>query len=265
MEFAYIMYPTTRPQIDEQTRRQLLDNYLRNQQTQSTASGSGATSGFAPPTSSATVNMNAFNISSMIGNAGSQFHPSQFQTPSAPQSIIPDDRSEVFSDISRRSVMTTHQTQPNYVQVRQEPSINASSSSTTVNDANQLSIVPVNDLPENISIEDFSNLVKKWIELDNWIKKSQEIAKQKRKQKDKLSEVITHYMTRYNIEDLNTSEGKIRCKVRYVKSGVNQKVVKEKITELLKDDEEQCNTLITKIFNDREKVEKVSLRRIKIT
>jgi hypothetical protein len=242
------MYPTNRPQIDEQTRRQLLDNYLRNQQTQSSS-----------PASQAAMNTNAFNISSMVGNAGSQFHPSQFQTPSAPQSIIPDDRSDTFSDISRRSVMTTQQTQPNFVQVRQEPSNNTS------NDANQLSIVPVNELPENISIEDFSNLVKKWIEIDNWIKKSQEIAKQKRKQKDKLSEVITHYMTRYNIEDLNTSEGKIRCKVRYVKSGVNQKVVKEKITELLKDDEEQCNTLITKIFNDREKVEKVSLRRIKIT
>jgi hypothetical protein len=41
--------------------------------------------------------------------------------------------------------------------------------------------------------------------------------------------------------------------------------VKEKITELLKDNEETCNTLITKIFDEREKVEKVSLRRIKIT
>jgi hypothetical protein len=162
-----------------------------------------------------------------------------------------DDRSETFSDISRRSA-PIQQTQPNLVQVRQDID-------------NQLSIVPSNELPENISIEDFSNLVKKWIELNNWIKKSQEIAKQKRKQKDKLSELITHYMTKYNIEDLNTSEGKIRCKVRYVKSGVNQKVVKEKIAELLKDDEEQCNTLITKIFDDREKVEKVSLRRIKIT
>lgn len=249
------MYPTTRPQIDEQTRRQLLDNYLRNQQTQSSVQSSQQA-----PGGHFSMNTNAFNISSIVGNAGAQFHPSQFQSPSAPHSIIPDDRSETFSDISRRSAMTTHQTQPNFVQVRQDTNTNP-----PTNDTNQLSIVPINELPENISIEDFSNLVKKWIELDNWIKKSQEIAKQKRKQKDKLSEVITHYMTRYNIEDLNTSEGKIRCKVRYVKSGVNQKVVKEKIAELLKDDEEQCNTLITKIFNDREKVEKVSLRRIKIT
>lgn len=222
------MYPINHQQIDEQTRRQLLDNYLRSQQTQH----------------------NAFNISSLSGNNNPQFHPSQFQNlPTRP--VVSDDRSEVFSDISRRSLTTQqNQQQTNLVQV---------------DVSNEMSIVPVNELPENISIEDFSNLVKKWIELDNWIKKSQEIAKQKRKQKDKLSEVITHYMTRYNIEDLNTSEGKIRCKVRYVKSGVNQKVVKEKIAELLKDNEEQCNTLITKIFDDREKVEKVSLRRIKIT
>jgi hypothetical protein len=254
------MYSAGRPQIDEQTRRQLLDNYLRNQQTQSS---------IGPQSSQpAAATMNNFNISSM---GGGQFHPAQFQTPSVVHSAYMDDRSETFSDISRRSVMTTpnvvqsQQSQHNFVQVneqrQQQPSVQTQN--TEGND--NLSIVPITELPENISIEDFSNLVKKWIELDNWIKKSQEIAKQKRKQKDKLSEVITHYMTRYNIEDLNTSEGKIRCKVRYVKSGVNQKVVKEKIAELLKDNEETCNTLITKIFNEREKVEKMSLRRIKIT
>jgi Family of unknown function (DUF5760) len=220
--------------IDESTRRQLLDNYLRNQQAQSTD--------------------NAFNITSGVSQ---QFHPSQFQVPPVMHS---DQRSETFSDISRRSIASQQHSQSaqhnNLVQVSEQ---RVSSSNET------LSIVPVNELPDNISIDDFTNLVQKWIELDNWIKKSQEIAKQKRKQKDKLGEVITHYMTKFNIEDLNTSEGKIRCKVRYVKSGVNQKVVKEKITELLKDNEETCNTLITKIFDEREKVEKVSLRRIKIT
>jgi Family of unknown function (DUF5760) len=232
------MYSAGRTNIDEITRRQLLDNYLRNQQTQSTVP----------------VNNNAFNISSGTTsqrNIDGQFHPSQFQSPLAHN----DARSETFSDISRRS-----QPQPNtnsLVQVNEQRATSTNETSMT--------IVPVNELPDNISIDDFTNLVQKWIELDNWIKKSQEIAKQKRKSKDKLGEVITHYMTKFNIEDLNTSEGKIRCKVRYVKSGVNQKVVKEKIAELLKDNEETCNTLITKIFEEREKVEKVSLRRIKIT
>lgn len=241
-----------RQHIDESTRRQLLDNYLRNQQTQSQTT------------------------TTTIATAPSQsavYHPSQFQQPLA----YDGDRSETFSDMSRRSVMTTtSQAQFTHAQSQALTSVSQPQVSSNLVNIVQLndgqseverdtSIVPVTDLPENISIEDFSNLVKKWIELDNWIKKSQEIAKQKRKQKDKLSEVITHYMTRYNIEDLNTSEGKIRCKVRYVKSGVNQKVVKEKITEIFKDNEETGNALITKIFNEREKIEKISLRRIKIT
>lgn len=205
-----------RPQIDETVRRQLLDNYLKNQQLQS----------FQP---------------SHV--ASPSFHPSMFQTPNI------ETQSDTLSESSSRRFANNN----SIVQIT-APSI---SSQPTAN--------IVTELPDNISIEDFSTLVKKWIEIDNWLKKSQEIMKEKRKQKDKLKEVITHYMTKYNIEDLNTSEGKIRCKVQYVKSGVNQKVVKEKIVDILKDDETTRNTLLQKIFEDRQKVEKMSLRRIKIT
>jgi hypothetical protein len=226
------MQSSSRPIIDEITRRQLLDNYLRNQQIQSSTLQSSTSQ------------------STTMQSPHPQYHPSQFQ---ASQSAGYDgDRSETFSDISKRSSHIHSQSQQtNLVRVTEQH-------------LGETSIIPT-ELPENISIEDFSNLVKKWIELDNWIKKSQEVARQKRKQKDKLTNVITHYMSRYNIEDLNTSEGKIRCKVRYVKSGVNQKVVKEKITEIFKDNQETCNTLMTKIFEERDKVEKMSLRRIKIT
>lgn len=217
-----------RPQIDEYTRKQLLDNYLRNQQLQSAPS----------PTLRQTT----------------QFHPSMFQTHNIQMQPPPQSTTSQYDIASQIDVQS-----------------DVSSSRRSVPNN---SIVPIvisqhtehsNELPDNISIEDFTILVQKWIELDNWIKKSQDIMKEKRKQKDKLKEVITHYMSKYNIEDLNTSEGKIRCKVQYVKSGVNQKVVKNKIVEFMQNDEEQCNALITKIFNDREKVEKKSLRRIKIS
>lgn len=204
-----------RPQIDETVRRQLLDNYLKNQQLQASHS--------PPPTSPS-------------------FHPSMFQSP------FMENQSDTMSESSSRRVMHNSIVHVNAPSISSQPTANI-----------------VTELPENISIEDFSTLVKKWIEIDNWLKKSQEIMKEKRKQKDKLKEVITHYMTKYNIEDLNTSEGKIRCKVQYVKSGVNQKVVKEKIVDLLKDDETTRDTLLQKIFEERQKVEKMSLRRIKIT
>lgn len=221
-----------RPQIDEYTRKQLLDNYLRNQQLQSSVASSSSPI-----------------LQPQTNTPNTQFHPSMFQNPLAPSHSY-DVASQVASQVDVQSEVSSRRSMPNN------------------------SIVPVvisqpieqcNELPDNISIEDFTTLVQKWIELDNWLKKSQEIMKEKRKQKDKLKQVITHYMSKYNIEDLNTSEGKIRCKVQYVKSGVNQKVVKNKIVEFMRENEEQCNALITKIFNEREKVEKMSLRRIKIT
>jgi hypothetical protein len=159
-------------------------------------------------------------------------------------------------------VTTSSNTYSQQPQTQQADHTQQAQQTTTSDDTMAL---VVSELPDNITIEEFTNLAKKWIEMDNWIKKYQEMAKQKRKQKDKLTSIITHYMTKYNIEDLNTTEGKICCKVRQVKSGVNQKVVKQKINEIFKDNEETCNAIITKIFEDREKVEKVSLRRIKIS
>jgi hypothetical protein len=235
-----------RPQIDEYTRKQLLDNYLRNQQVQSSMSSP------LTPTQPST-----------------SFHPSMFQNPTLQSQSI--------------NHFSTHPQQPTISQYDTTSQIDMHSDISSRRSVQQNSIVPVmtsgtsqtlqtlqlneqsDELPDNISIEDFTTLVQKWIEIDNWLKKSQDIMKEKRKQKDKLKKVITHYMSKYNIEDLNTSEGKIRCKVQYVKSGVNQKVVKNKIVEFMQNNEEQCNALITKIFNEREKVEKMSLRRIKIT
>ena len=233
----------------EQMRRQLLDNYLRNQQQQ--AQGNN----FVP-----------------------NHHPSQFTNMHATYGNIVNtaydgDRSDTFSEASRISSQYSRQTATQQPPAPRNTS-NANNNivhisthtqqQTPVGGDESMALV-LSDLPDNITIEEFTNIAKKWIEMDNWIKKYQEMAKEKRKQKDKLTQVITHYMTKYNIEDLNTTEGKICCKVRQVKSGVNQKVVKQKITEIFKDNEDTCKAIITKIFDDREKVEKVSLRRIKIT
>lgn len=120
-------------------------------------------------------------------------------------------------------------------------------------------------LPENITLEEFRTYVKKYLELDNYIKKAREIVREKRKQKDKLSEVISKFMIKFNIEDLKTKDGCIRCKVGYVKAPVNQKAIKEKITDYFKNNENECKEVIHKVFEEREKVEKVSLRRLKIS
>jgi hypothetical protein len=124
------------------------------------------------------------------------------------------------------------------------------------------SLVVYNNVPEDISLDEFKNYVKKWLEYDNFIKKAQALIKEKKKSRDMLSTVITKFMCKYDIEDLNTKEGRIRCKTLMVKEPVSQKMIKEKIVNFFGND---GNTVLTKIYEDRQKIEKTSLRRLKIT
>ena len=70
-------------------------------------------------------------------------------------------------------------------------------------------------------------------------------------------------MARFNIEDLNTKEGIIRYKKTFVKEPLTQKMIKEKLNELFKDSDTHLEK-INEIFTNRNKVEKTSLRRLKI-
>jgi hypothetical protein len=125
-------------------------------------------------------------------------------------------------------------------------------------------IVPV-QTTDNISLEEFREYVKKWFELDNTIKRAQEAIRERKKLKDKLSITISAFMCKYDIEDLNTKEGRIRCKVQTVKAPVSQKVVKQRITDFFNNDEKKKSEILSKIYEEREEKEKVSLRRLKIT
>lgn len=126
-------------------------------------------------------------------------------------------------------------------------------------------LVLAEPVPDNITLEEFREYVRKWLELDNFIKKTQESLKDKRKLRDKLSVTISAFMCKYNIEDLNTKEGRIRCKVRTVKPPITQKTVKQKITDYFAHDENKAQEIVKKIYETQEPVEKVSLRRLKIS
>jgi hypothetical protein len=78
-----------------------------------------------------------------------------------------------------------------------------------------------------------------------------------------MNEKILDFMARYNIEDLNTKEGIIRYKKTYVKEPLTQKLIKEKLNELFKDSDTNLEK-INEIFNNRGKVEKTSLRRLRL-
>jgi hypothetical protein len=112
-------------------------------------------------------------------------------------------------------------------------------------------------------LDEFKTHVKDWLELDNQLKRLEAAAKERRNKKNAINLKILEFMGRFNIEDLNTKEGIIRYKKTYVKEPLSQKTIKTKLEELFKNDLDTFNK-VQKIFTDREKIEKTTLRRLKL-
>lgn len=124
----------------------------------------------------------------------------------------------------------------------------------------------VAEVPDNISLEEFRHQVKMWIEIDNQVKKMQQLIKEKKNVQKVLSEKVLTFMQRYNIEDLNTKDGnKLRAKVSYSKPTVKSTNIKEKLINYFEHDKETANKVVKAVFAEDEtpKVQKVSLRRLK--
>ena len=115
---------------------------------------------------------------------------------------------------------------------------------------------------DDISLQEFKELVSKWLECDNFIKKVKQEIKEKTKHKNELMSIITTFMSKYQIDDLNTPQGKISYKKTHVKKPKSSKAIKEQVMSCVGGDP-QAKEQIERIYKDCEKVEKVSLRRSK--
>jgi len=117
------------------------------------------------------------------------------------------------------------------------------------------------DVPSATELEDFKNCVRMWLEVDINIKKLQALVKERGVLKRELGAKIVSFMSRFNIEDLNTREGKLRYKVTQVKTPLSQTQIKSKI-ETSYQVGMPVNELTSKVF-ERETKDKHSLRRFK--
>ena len=155
--------------------------------------------------------------------------------------------------------------------------------------AQQADNVFINDLldPENIQVhrkqsgisisqagnddsdfERFKAIVKYYTKTDNEIKDIKAKIKLLNAEKNKRQEIIqsitptiTDFMSKNEIDELNSKEGVIKYRKSMVKSPLTQKMIKEQLYEVFGTSEEMKVTL-DKIFIEREKIEKESLKRI---
>lgn len=126
-------------------------------------------------------------------------------------------------------------------------------------------IQALQSVPEDAVLEEFKSNVRAWMDIDNTIKRMDSAIKERKKARAELTNSILKFMSAYNVEDLNTRDGRLRYKVTSVLTPLGQKKMKERLSYFLEtkfggaDIVEEAKQAIF----SRERTEKVSLRRMK--
>ncbi len=113
----------------------------------------------------------------------------------------------------------------------------------------------------NPEFVDFKNNVREWLKLDDDIKTLQRAVAERRKKKNELTPNVLEFMGKYEIEDLNTHEGKVQYAKSMVTKPMNKDYLKLRLTEYLKsmDKAEKCTKFL---MENRIKEERVRLKRV---
>jgi flagellar basal body-associated protein FliL len=115
-------------------------------------------------------------------------------------------------------------------------------------------------MPTQEELDEFKNYVKAWMDIDNSVKKLQALVKERNSMKQEITSRITNFMKKYNIEELNTREGKIKFSVRKTKVPVKKTDIKNKLIEYFPQ-AQAAEDLANKVFESNQYTEKQSLRR----
>ena len=106
----------------------------------------------------------------------------------------------------------------------------------------------------NGELQEFKVKVGKWLELDEKISALEKQARELKKIRNKeLEPEITGFMVKFNITDLNTNTGKLRCNERNTKKPINKINIRENLSKIIAESE-KVDQAIDLIWTNREVV-----------
>jgi hypothetical protein len=115
-----------------------------------------------------------------------------------------------------------------------------------MNDNNMLQEIPQNELII------FKQNVRSWLDVDKKIESLNTELKQLKKQKNKeIEPQMTEFMVKYNIKDLNTDTGKLKCNELKTKKAINKTNLTENLSTIL-EDQNRLNEAVDLILTNRE-------------
>ena len=108
----------------------------------------------------------------------------------------------------------------------------------------------------------FKQNVSEWLTCDEKIAQlNKQIKELKKKRNKELEPKITNFMRSYNISDLNTANGKLRCNERHTKTSISKKTIKEGLEKILKS-QQQVDDAMDEIYLNRDVITKYTLTKI---
>ena len=106
------------------------------------------------------------------------------------------------------------------------------------------------EIPAN-ELQYFKEKVKRWLLIDKQVSDLEKQIKEIKKVKKELMPEITQFMVTYNISDLNTENGKLKCSERKTKQTINKAYLTGVLQETLGDNNDKMNECLDNILNNR--------------
>jgi hypothetical protein len=113
----------------------------------------------------------------------------------------------------------------------------------------------------NVEFMQFKDNVKEWLTLDDDIITLQKAIKERKNKKNDLTPKIQDYMNRFEINDLNTNNGKIKFTKSLYTKPLNKQFLISRLGDFFKD-YNKGEKAASFILDNRDKEEKFKLRRI---
>jgi len=107
------------------------------------------------------------------------------------------------------------------------------------------------EIPPN-ELQYFKEKVKHWLMIDKQVSELENQIKDIKKSKKEIMPEITKFMVQYNISDLNTESGKLRCSERKTKSTLSKNYIRIELEKALGDQSDQIDSCMENILNNRE-------------
>ena len=118
------------------------------------------------------------------------------------------------------------------------------------------------EIPQT-DLTDFKEKVKHWLTLDIQISEMETKLRELKKRRNKeLEPQLTEFMVKFNISDLNTETGKIKCSARNTKKGLNKDNIRTNLSKVITDNN-LIDQAMQKILNEREITTTYKLTKVK--